>query len=106
MLSSVLFPEPLGPMTATSSPRSTDRSTSMSACTSLCPEPWVFETRRSSSVVVIATPPLQELRVLLERPLAPVKPEALVSGGRRLHRASARWLRGGRAPHRQRAPAA
>jgi hypothetical protein len=39
IVSSVLLPEPLGPMTATSSPPSTDRSTSRSACTSVGPWP-------------------------------------------------------------------
>ena len=36
---SVLLPEPLGPMIATSSPRSTERSISRSACTSAAPAP-------------------------------------------------------------------
>jgi hypothetical protein len=39
IVSSVLLPEPLGPITATSSPSSTDRSTSRSACTSDGPDP-------------------------------------------------------------------
>jgi hypothetical protein len=39
IVSSVLLPEPLGPITATSSPRSTERSTSLSACTSVGPVP-------------------------------------------------------------------
>ena len=37
MVSRVLLPDPLGPMTATSAPASTDRSTSWRAWTSVCP---------------------------------------------------------------------
>jgi hypothetical protein len=39
MVSSVLFPEPLGPMMATSSPASTARSTCRNASTSVGPSP-------------------------------------------------------------------
>ena len=39
MVSRLLFPEPLGPMIATSSPRATARSTSRRAWTSVWPSP-------------------------------------------------------------------
>jgi len=39
IVSSVDFPEPDGPITATSEPRSTPKSTSESACTSVAPAP-------------------------------------------------------------------
>jgi hypothetical protein len=39
MVSSVDFPDPLGPITATIVPASTDRSMSLSACTSAAPRP-------------------------------------------------------------------
>jgi hypothetical protein len=58
IVSSVLLPDPLGPMTATSSPPSTDRSIARSASTSLGPEPYLFHTLRSSTAAVISTPPL------------------------------------------------
>ena len=44
MVSSVLLPEPLGPITATSEPGSIERSTSTSACTSDAPSPYDLHT--------------------------------------------------------------
>ena len=48
MVSSVLLPEPLGPMTATSSPAATVRSTSRSACTSAGAVAVDLATRRAA----------------------------------------------------------
>src|SRR5438128_1480397 len=52
----VLLPEPLGPITATNAPASTDKSTLRSACTSVGPSPYTFETPRSSSALTAAPP--------------------------------------------------
>ena len=52
IVNSVLLPDPLGPMTATSSPASTDSSTSRNARTSVGPSPYTFDTRRNSNAVI------------------------------------------------------
>src|SRR5260370_30895560 len=52
MVSRVLLPEPLGPMTATISPWSTDRLTSCSAFTEALPSPYDLDTSRSSSRLI------------------------------------------------------
>src|SRR3954467_13559357 len=51
-LSSVDLPEPLGPITATSSPGATVRLTWCSACTAVSPVPWRRLTSRSSSTLM------------------------------------------------------
>ena len=56
IVSNVLFPDPLGPITATSSPASTPRSTSRKACTSFGPDPKTFDIARSSRAGVIVGP--------------------------------------------------
>src|SRR5215213_4905842 len=53
-LSSVLFPEPLGPITPTISPRATTRSMSRSAFTCNLPVSYVFETARASTMGSLA----------------------------------------------------
>src|SRR5258708_36680654 len=52
MVSRVLLPEPLGPMTATISPRSTDRLTACSAFTEALPSPYDLDTSLSSSRLI------------------------------------------------------
>jgi hypothetical protein len=54
IVSRVDLPEPLGPITATMAPASTDRPTSRSACTSPAPVPYTFDTPRSSSMLTAA----------------------------------------------------
>src|SRR5215470_11664119 len=53
MVSRVLLPEPLGPITATSSPWPTDRLTSCSAFTKALPSPYDLDTSRSSSRLIV-----------------------------------------------------
>src|SRR5258708_10835552 len=53
MGSRVLLPEPLGPMTATISPWSTDRLTSCSAFTEALPSPYDLDMSRSSSRFIV-----------------------------------------------------
>src|SRR5258708_29936609 len=53
MVSRVLLPEPLGPMTATISPRSTDRLTACSAFTEALPSPYDLDTSLSSSRLIV-----------------------------------------------------
>ncbi len=48
MVSSVLLPEPLDPITATRDPASTERSMCCSALTSVAPSPYTLEMLRSS----------------------------------------------------------
>src|SRR5207237_751502 len=57
MVSRLDLPEPLGPMIATSSPRSTDRSTSRSACTSVAPSPSLLHPCCISGNALTAPPP-------------------------------------------------
>src|SRR5258708_7184315 len=53
MVSRVLLPEPPGPMTATISPRSTDRLTACSAFTEALPSPYDLDTSLSSSRLIV-----------------------------------------------------
>ena len=53
MVSSVLLPDPLGPMIATNSPASTVRWASCKACTSPAPSPYDLDTPIISSTAVI-----------------------------------------------------
>jgi hypothetical protein len=57
MVSSVLLPEPLAPMTATITPASTVRLIALSACTSATPCPYTLLTECSSSTLIAAPPP-------------------------------------------------
>ena len=85
--SRVVLPDPLGPMTATSSPGETASDTSVSAATRRCPSPWTLETSRSSRVGVIGAPPLT---VGAEPPPAP--------GAAGRSPARPRFVRAGRRP--------
>ena len=49
-MSSVVLPDPLGPMIATISPRGTEKLTSRSACTCTLPVSYVLSTPRASTI--------------------------------------------------------
>src|SRR5215213_9390595 len=52
IVSSVLLPDPLGPMIATSSPAATARSTSIRAGTRVAPSPYDFDTCDTTSTLI------------------------------------------------------
>src|SRR5216684_1335951 len=73
MVSRVLLPEPLGPMTATISPWPTDRLTSCSAFTDALPSPYDLDMSRSSSrlIVVFSLPAGAVAAALVSDPAGP-----------------------------------